>query len=127
MAVDLKLSLFEEILSMNELLIIQVETDLYTLCKKWLYFQLNKPSCDSTTPSILDKDWQKTCNNFFKNFLTDTDNIGCSSSSNSSISANLPDNVDNNDDSGNEDTSLVLGKLLNLKPCGFNFLLQAFK
>jgi hypothetical protein len=103
--VDLKLSLFEEILSMNELLIIQVETDLYTLCKKWLYFQLNKPSCESNTPSIVDKDWQKTCNNFFKNFLTDTDNIGCSSSSDS----NLSDNVDNND-SGNEDTSLVLGE-----------------
>ncbi len=94
---------------MNELLIIQVETDLYTLCKKWLYFQLNKPSGESTTPGILDKDWQKTCNNFFKNFLMDTDNIGCSSTNNS---INLLDNIDIND-SGNGDVSLVFGKLLN--------------
>jgi len=67
---DLKLSLFEEILSSNDLIVIQVETDVYTLCKKWLYFQLNRPK--ESPPSKLDKNWQKTCNNFFKKFL-DTD------------------------------------------------------
>lgn len=65
---DLKLSLFEQVLSNSkDLLIIQVETDLYTLCKKWLYFQLN--SKDPIPVLKLDKNWQKTCNDFFKSLL----------------------------------------------------------
>ena len=64
---DLKLSLFEQILSYSDLLIIQVETDLYTLLKKWLYFQLNKPN--GNQPIKIDKCFQKTCNDFFKSFL----------------------------------------------------------
>lgn len=90
---DLKLSLFEEILSTKDLLIIQVETDLYTLCKKWLYFQLNKPLA-SSPPVKLDKNWQKICNEFFKNLIANpndsdmmsadlndsgTHDVGCSS------------------------------------------------
>lgn len=35
-------ALFEKILtSTKHLMIIQVETDLYSLCKKWLFYQLN--------------------------------------------------------------------------------------
>lgn len=86
---DLKLLLFEKILSTNELLIIQVETDLYTLCKKWLYFQLNKP----TIPGVkLDKSWQKTCNDFFKSFLTIESSHG----------------ANDLNDSGTDEASLVL-------------------
>ena len=70
---ELKLSLFEKILGLSDLLIIQLETDLYTLCKKWLYFQFNKPGTGNTVVK-LDKNWQKTCNDFFKSFLVDNNN-----------------------------------------------------
>ena len=68
---DIKPQLFEKIISSNDLMIVQVETDLYTLCKKWLYFQLNK------SVKSLDGNWQKTCNEFFKSLpnlnITETD------------------------------------------------------
>ena len=67
---DLKLSLLEEILETRDLLIIQVETDLYTTCKKWLYFQLNKPT---NPPSKLDKNWQRSVNEFFKTLMANPD------------------------------------------------------
>jgi len=67
---EIKAQLFEKIVSSNDLMIVQVETDLYTLCKKWLYFQLNKST------KTLDKNWQKTCNDFFKSFLNKTPGTG---------------------------------------------------
>ncbi|CAF0737315.1 unnamed protein product [Brachionus calyciflorus] len=66
---SISLNLFEKILNMNELIIIQVETDLYSLCKKWLYFDLVK---DFKEEANLDsKSWQKIANEFFKNLLID--------------------------------------------------------
>lgn len=94
---DLKLNLFEEILSSKDLMIIQVETDLYTLCKKWLYFQLNKPL--ATHPPVkLDKNWQRTCNEFFKKLMANPNGSEL-------MLADL-------DDSGThgDEASLVLGK-----------------
>ena len=37
---QLNLQLFEKVLASSQLFLIQVETDLYSLCKKWLYCQL---------------------------------------------------------------------------------------
>ncbi len=61
---DISTHLFHKIISSNDLMIIQVETDLYTLCKKWLYYQLN-----NTKPSDQQKSWQKNANEFFTKYI----------------------------------------------------------
>ena len=61
---DIELPLFEKILSSNELMIIRVETDLYSLCKRWLYFQLNK-----NVINLESKSWQKITNEYFKELI----------------------------------------------------------
>ena len=37
---EIKPQLFEKIVSSTDLMIVQVETDLYSVCKKWLYLQV---------------------------------------------------------------------------------------
>lgn len=67
---SINLSLFDKIIGSSELMIIQVETDLYSLCKKWLYFNLIGD--DKTMDEKLDgKSWQKIANEYFKNLLLD--------------------------------------------------------
>jgi hypothetical protein len=51
---ELSQPLFERILSLKSFFIIQVETDLYTLCKKWLYYQFH--SSASLLSSIVTSD-----------------------------------------------------------------------
>lgn len=68
----INLVLFEKVLNMFDLMIIQVETDLYSLCKKWLYFTLMQSSGSSIT-KLDSKSWQKIANDFFKNLLKDKD------------------------------------------------------
>jgi hypothetical protein len=77
---DIKPQLFEKIISSSDLMIVQVETDLYTLCKKWLYFQLNK------SVKTLDGNWQKTCNEFFKSLP----NLNITESDESEITQDSP-------------------------------------
>lgn len=60
---DINFNLFEKIITSPEFLIVQVETDLYSLCKKWLYYQLNRNEIDKQTKS------QKIINDFFKSLL----------------------------------------------------------
>lgn len=84
---DIKPQLFEKIISSNDLMIVQVETDLYTLCKKWLYFQINK------SVRTLDKDWQIVTNSFFKSFLNNNNSSSSTSeqtTSNSDLQVNEP-------------------------------------
>jgi BTB/POZ domain-containing protein 13 len=61
---EISSSLLEKILDSPDLLIIRVETDLYSVCKRWLYYQLNKnvQKLDNTA-------WQKVTSEFFKNEL----------------------------------------------------------
>jgi BTB/POZ domain-containing protein 13 len=61
---EIGLGLFETILSSNDLMIIRVETDLYSLCKRWLYFQLNRHAC-----KLESKSWQKVTNEYFKDLI----------------------------------------------------------
>ncbi|RNA45244.1 germ cell-less -like 1 [Brachionus plicatilis] len=68
---SLSLSLFEKVLGMDQLMIIQVETDLYSLCKKWLYFNLVEEWEESAGAKLDSKSWQKIANEFFKNLLCD--------------------------------------------------------
>ena len=62
---EISLCLFDKLLASNDLIILQVETDLYTLCKKWLYFQFNNLD-DSKSNKTDAKGWQKLFNEFFK-------------------------------------------------------------
>ena len=66
---SLSLNLFEKIISSDQLFIIQVETDLYSLCKKWLYFQLNGPQVVST--NLTPKDF----NDFFNSYRMKHDSV----------------------------------------------------
>lgn len=60
---EININLFEQIITSENFMIIQVETDLYSLCKKWLYYQLNK------NEEV--KKSQKVINEYFKNYLKD--------------------------------------------------------
>lgn len=60
------LTLFERVLASSELMVIQVETDLYSLCKKWLYYQLNK---SEATGKLDSKSWQKVTNDFYRTLI----------------------------------------------------------
>lgn len=92
---DLKLSLFEQILSYSDLLITRVEADLYSLLKKWLYFQLNKRKSlsHSVTNEMKwqkrsqedEQKWQKGCNDFLKSFLDNKCNDSAINESDSSV------------------------------------------
>lgn len=62
---QLNIELFERIISSNQLFIIQVETDLYSLCKRWLYYQLNTVPPKDPTSLLTPKDF----NEFFANYL----------------------------------------------------------
>jgi BTB/POZ domain-containing protein 13 len=65
---EISLSLFETVLSFNDLLIIQVETDLYSIAKKWLFYQLVDKQI------LLDEDFkftQKKCNEYLRSLSTD--------------------------------------------------------
>jgi BTB/POZ domain-containing protein 13 len=66
---EIAINLFEKIILSPDFLIVQVETDLYSLCKKWLYFQLNKNETDKELKS------QKSINDYFKSLLCGSKNI----------------------------------------------------
>lgn len=72
---DINLNLLMKIIGSKDLMIIQVETDLYTLCKRWLYYNLSKKyeniieksktdgslvTCNTST-----KGWQKNATELF--------------------------------------------------------------
>ncbi len=61
---EVSVALFERILASNDLMIIRVETDLYSLCKRWLYFQLNR-----NVTKLESKSWQKVTNEYFKELI----------------------------------------------------------
>ena len=88
--------LFEKILSSNDLIILQVETDLYTLCKKWLYYQFNKMD-EASSHKIDAKGWQKLFNEFFKSRLP------AALKASTSTSSLLPSASDDHGESGNEE------------------------
>jgi len=81
---EMSLALFSKVIQSPELMMIQVETDLYTLCKRWLYYQLSggwvansmAASCASVcgsnatlTGRVELKGWQKAANEFFGRFM----------------------------------------------------------
>jgi BTB/POZ domain-containing protein 13 len=69
---DLSLQLFLNIIESNKLMIIQVETDLYTLCKRWLYAQLQPNSIQAiANASASNKNWQKLANDYFISYIKD--------------------------------------------------------
>ena len=69
---QISVELMEKILDSDDLLIVQVETDLYSLCKKWLYFQLNP-----TKTSLLNsKSLINTCNEYFKMYMGSSEEEG---------------------------------------------------
>lgn len=72
--------LFERIVTSPNLMIIRVETDLYSLCKRWLYFQLNK-----VVAKLEAKSWQKVTNDFFKELIRTLDAAESSSTDNTSL------------------------------------------
>jgi BTB/POZ domain-containing protein 13 len=61
---DLSLALFRDIVESNKLVVIQVETDLYTLCKRWLYYQMQ-----TGYKQEIAKNWQKVANDYFKFYI----------------------------------------------------------
>lgn len=71
---EISTHLFHKIISSNDLMIIQVETDLYTLCKRWLYSQLlgnNK----LLNEQELQKPWQKNAIDLFNKYMKEN-NVG---------------------------------------------------
>ena len=66
---DISLELFEKVLSLNNLMVVQVETDLYSLCKNWLFLKLSKNK-------NLEKNCQKNLDKFFKSLLHDSNDSG---------------------------------------------------
>jgi len=57
---SMSVTLLDKVLSSTKhLMIIQVETDLYSLCKKWLFYQLTAEKGNGAVVKLDPKSWQK--------------------------------------------------------------------
>ena len=67
---EISTHLFQKIISSNDLMVIQVETDLYTLCKRWLYCHMiiRFVNLNEFIP-YQHKTWQKSAMELFTKFM----------------------------------------------------------
>ena len=68
---DIEQTLFERIIASEQFLIMQVETDLYSLCKKWLFYQMSdaKQQQQQQQQQSQHQPISKLINEFFCNYI----------------------------------------------------------